>query len=86
MTTNTSSNNRTTVLIVGLLAVIGVIAYFGDMFPFGDEQATGTIAPADRYRSDQVSGEDVQLGDEAIAQLMQTDAFELMINDPGFRA
>ena len=34
----------------------------------------------------QIQSDDVELGDQSVAQLMQTDAFEQMINDPEFQA
>ena len=37
--------------------------------------------PADRYRGDQITSDDVRLGDEAVAQVMQTDIFELLVSD-----
>src|SRR6185503_1557971 len=52
--------------------------------PMGPSE--GTIAPADRYVSAQITGADVTLGDTAVPELMQTDAFELMVHDPDFRA
>ena len=46
----------------------------------------GHVAPADRYVSSQVTDADVTLGDTAVPELMQTDAFELMVHDTNFRA
>ena len=80
-----SMNNSKTWLIIGaLVIVVGGILYLGGDFPGGDDQASGTIVPAERYRGEQVSGSDVQLGDESVAQLMQTDLFEAMVNDAAF--
>ena len=42
----------------------------------------GTVAPAERYVSSQVGEGDVTLGDTSVPELMQTDAFELMVHDP----
>src|SRR4029453_12425065 len=52
--------------------------------PLGPSQ--GTVGPAERYVSAQVTEADVTLGDTAVPELMQTDAFELMVRDPSFRA
>ena len=38
--------------------------------------------PAQRYVSAQVGEGDVTLGDTSVPELMQTDAFELMVHDP----
>jgi hypothetical protein len=69
----------------GVLA-FGVAAYgLGRVYPpMGPSQ--GTIAPAQRYVSAQIGEGDVTLGDTAVPELMQTDAFELMVHDPDFRA
>jgi hypothetical protein len=49
-------------------------------------QTAGTVLPADRYQSSQVKSADVVLGDTAVAELMQTDAYEAIIKDKSFRA
>ena len=68
------------------VAVIAVGAYgLGRVYPPLGE-TSGTIAPAERYRSSQVDANGVSLGDTEIPKLMQTDAFELMVKDPAFRA
>ena len=40
----------------------------------------------ERYVNAQVGEADVTLGDTSVPELMQTDAFELMVKDPNFRA
>src|SRR5436305_1567337 len=67
----------TTVVIAGLFFV---------SFPPGRENVSGTVAPAQRYRAEQPKAEDVQLGDQTVPQLMQSDAFQRLINDPQMRA
>ena len=47
--------------------------------------APQTITPADRYVSSQVGDGDVTLGDTSVAELMQTDAFQVLVNDANFR-
>ncbi len=69
-----SVSNHKTWIVVGVLAVvIGGVAFLGDDFPPGSDQASGTIVPAERYRGEQISKSDVELGDESVSQLMQTD-------------
>ena len=63
----------------------GAIAYFGLTNPPGDA-LTGAVAPAERYRAEQPSSDGIQLGDQGIQQLMQTDAFDRLISDESFRA
>src|SRR5690606_14764216 len=69
---------------VALLAVGAVT--IGAILPPSGGELSGTIAPVERYRSTQVTDADVTLGDDSVPQLMQTDAFHLMVNDPSFRA
>ena len=74
------------ILTSAAVVAVGLGAYgLGRVYPPTGSTA-GTIAPADRYVSSQLSDSDVTLGDTAVPQLMQTDAFELFVHDPGFRA
>src|SRR5690348_7356088 len=80
-----SNNNRYLVSIAGV-AIVAAAAYsVGRVYPPLGPTA-GTITPADRYVSSQVGEGDVTLGDTAVPELMQTDAFQLMVKDPSFRA
>jgi len=63
-----------------------VIAAFVFNFPPRGENVSGTVAPAQRYRAEQIKAEDVKLGDQAVAQLMQTEAFERFVRDSKMRA
>src|SRR3954452_7941645 len=73
------------------LTTAGVLAFgvaadgLGRVYPPLGPTA-GTIAPAQRYVSAQVGEGDVTLGDTAVPELMQTDAFQVMVKDPNFRA
>ena len=80
------SNNRKYLMSGALIVVVAVSAYgLGRVYPpLGPSE--GTIAPAERYVSSQVGEGDVTLGDTSVAQLMQTDAFEVMTKDPNFLA
>ncbi|NOR20635.1 MAG: hypothetical protein GQ538_11175, partial [Xanthomonadales bacterium] len=78
------SNQKTLIVLAGLAIVIGGVAFIGGDFPAGSDQASGTIVPAERYRGEQISSEDIVLGDDSIAQFMQTDEFELLRNDEVF--
>ena len=86
MTTTTAKNQRKMYLTTAGVLAFGIAAYgLGRVFPPMGPSA-GTITAADRYVSSQVSESDVALGDTAVPELMQTDAFELMTKDPNFRA
>src|SRR3954452_19354393 len=85
-TTVPTSNNRKMILTSAAIIAVGAAAYgLGRVYPPLGPSA-GTIAPAERYVSSQVSEKDVTLGDTAVPELMQTDAFELMVHNPSFRA
>ena len=79
------TSSKTWILIGGLVMAAGLVLYFGFGIPPTDEVA-GTIAPAERYRGEQITEEDLGLGDTGVVSLMQTDAFEMMVNDPQFQA
>src|SRR5689334_4034068 len=85
MATAVSHKQKMYLATAGILA-FGIAAYgVGRLYnPLGP--SAGTIAPAQRYVSAQVGEGDVTLGDTSVPQLMQTDAFELMVKDPSFRA
>src|SRR6059058_1878444 len=85
MATSYSNKSKMYLTTAGVLA-FGVAAYgLGRVYPPMGPSA-GTIAPAQRYVSAQVGEGDVTLGDTAVPELMQTDAFELMVHDANFRA
>src|SRR3954452_6547274 len=81
-----TKNYHTMILATSCVLALGVAAYgLGRIYPpIGPSE--GTVAPAQRYVSAQVTDADVTLGDTAVPELMQTDAFELMVHDPSFRA
>src|SRR6188508_3238359 len=83
--TGTTANNRKYLMSGAAIVLVAVGAYgLGRVYPpLGP--TSGTIAPADRYVSSQVGSGDVTLGDTSVAELMQTDAFEVMVHDANFR-
>ena len=84
--TTTTANNRKFLASGAIVVAVAAAAYgIGRVYPPIGPSA-GTIAPADRYVSSQVSAGDVGLGDTSVPQLMQTDAFEVMVKNPQFRA
>jgi pentapeptide MXKDX repeat protein len=71
----------------GVVVVVGIaIALFTTNFPPDGKNAAGTVAPAQRYRAEQPQAGDVKLGDQSVAQMMQTEAFDRFIKDPSTRA
>jgi hypothetical protein len=66
------------------LAALGVVAYIGMNNPAGDE-VTGAVAPAERYRAEQISSDDIDLGDQAVQDFMQSDFFAKLSTDEALR-
>src|SRR3954464_13671400 len=80
------SNQQKMYLTTAGVLLFGVAAYgLGRVYPPLGPSA-GTVAPAQRYVSSQVSEGDVTLGDTSVPELMQTNAFELITKDPNLRA
>ena len=78
-----TSNKTIPAFVIG--AVFGgAIAYFGLTNPPGDA-LTGAVAPAERYRTEQPGADSIQLGDESIQDVMQSDAFARLVADDAFR-
>ena len=62
----------------------GAIAYIGFANPPGDA-LTGAVAPAERYRAEQPSADDIQLGDQELQAVLQTDEFARLVADESFQ-
>src|SRR5678816_3773171 len=84
--TTASTQNRKFLATGAIVAAVAVAAYgVGRIYPpLGPSE--GTISAADRHVDSQIGAGDVGLGDTSVAQLMQTDAFEVMTKDANFRA
>jgi hypothetical protein len=85
---NGNARRRNILIGIGLAAVGAVL--FGHYvldIPNGGENLSGTVAPAQRYRSvEQVKPSDVRLGDQTVSQLLQNEDVDKLIKDPGFQA
>ncbi|HKX99630.1 MAG TPA: hypothetical protein VJL86_07915 [Steroidobacteraceae bacterium] len=79
---NGSSRNKIWLGVVGIVVLAGV-AYVADIYPPADESLTGSIVPAERYRAEKsaTSSSRLVLGDESVAQFMQTDLYRQIVND-----
>jgi hypothetical protein len=84
---NGNARRRNTFIGIGLAALGAVL--FGHYvldIPTGGQNLSGTVAPAQRYRSEQqIKQSDVKLGDQEVAQLLQNDAVDKLLKDPGFQ-
>ena len=77
-----TANKTLTIGIVAAIVALGVV-YFGMNSPPGSG-LFGTVAPAERYRAEQSTAEDIKLGDQAIQDFMQTDTFDKLIKNEAF--
>ena len=86
MTSGQSKLSGKKAVTIGLLvAVVAGVGYYASEFPPSGEDVAGTIAPAQRYRAEQIGSQDIQLGDQSIQQFMQTDLFEQIMTDEALR-
>ena len=76
-----TSNKAFPIILIGV-AALGVLAYVGMVNQPGDE-VTGTVAPAQRYQAEQ--NNEIQLGDQSIQEVMQSDTFARLVTDDAFR-
>ena len=60
-----TGSSKVWVLVAVLAAAIGAVLYLGGVYPPGDQSVSGTIVPAERYRANQITSDDVVLGDES---------------------
>ena len=84
MSSDTSKKSRMGLFVGVFAVVIAAVAYVGVKFPVPEENTSGTIMPAERYRGDQLSSDDVVLGDESISVLMQSDLYVQITTDGDF--
>src|ERR1700689_4171439 len=59
-----------------LVLVAGVVVVAGGYYPARGGHTAGTLAPMNRYQSNQVNGSDVVTGDTSVPNMMQTDSFQ----------
>jgi len=78
-------NKSVPVIVIGV-AALAAVAYFGMNYPTDSGDAAGTVAPAERYRADQNATDEIQLGDQDIQEVLQSDVFARLIADDAFQA
>src|SRR6185436_20269898 len=81
----TMSNRRTVFAGISLAAVAIVIGGYYVLDKPSKNDLSGTVAPATRYRAEQIQSHDVKLGDQTVAQLLQNEAVDKLIKDPSFQ-
>ena len=82
-----ASRNKIWLLVIGVIVLAG-IAYVAKMHPPADETLAGSVVPAERYRAESsaTSTSGSTLGDQAIAQFMQTDIYQMIVTDKALAA
>jgi hypothetical protein len=78
-----SSSPRTKIwLVVAGVIVLAAVGYVAKLYPPSRQELTGSVVPADRYRADTgAANGSVALGDQSIAQFMQTDVYRKIVAD-----
>ena len=64
MSSNDQTKSRNTTITVVFAVVIAVAAGVAIKYQIPGDDAAGTVAPAERYRGEQISSDDVTLNDE----------------------
>src|SRR3954471_22142023 len=84
--TGSPSSKRNVFIGIGIAAVAALaVGHYVFEIPSSAENASGTVTPAERYRAPQVKAENVQLGDQTIAKLLQDEKIERALRDPAFQ-
>src|SRR5215510_10953563 len=82
-------NNRKvkkSILLGGIfLVAIAAVGYFTFFYPPSGKHLTGTIAPAARYRAEQIGKSDVKVEETDITRWTQTAEFDHLSKDPAAR-
>src|SRR5262245_13057761 len=82
-----SPRTKIWLVVVGIVVVAGV-AYVADIYPPADKSLTGSVVPAERYRAETsaTSSSREALGDESLAQFMQSDIYQQIVSDKAMAA
>jgi hypothetical protein len=67
------------------LVALGTAGYFSFFYPPSGKNLAGTIAPAARYRADQIGKSDVKVEETDITRWTQTAEFDHLSKDPAAR-
>ena len=68
----------------GVVAAVALVIGFQN-YPPQPKDATGTIGAAQRYHEPQITGADVQVGQDEITKWVQSDTFDRIVKDPQAR-
>jgi len=67
------------------LVALGTAGYFSFFYPPSGKHLAGTIAPAARYRAEQIAKSDVKVAETDITRWTQTAEFDHLSKDPAAR-
>ncbi len=59
-----ATSNKAIPVAIGVTALVAVVWFGSNMST--DEEVTGTVAPAERYRAEQPGASEIQLGDQSV--------------------
>lgn len=77
-----SGSAKIWVLVIVVAVIAGSLLVLSGKFPPGaDENAAGTIMPAQRYHSSQITSDDVDVGAVAGGEFAPTDSVDALMSD-----
>ena len=68
-----------------ILVAVATAGYFNFFYPPSGKHLAGTIAPAVRYRAEQIGKEDVKVEETDVTRWTQTAEFDHLSKDPAAR-
>ncbi len=77
-----SPKSKVWLVVVGVVVLAGA-AYVAKVYPPSGDTLAGSVTPADRYRADLKPTDltTLPLGDQSVAQFMQTDLYQKIVSD-----
>ena len=79
-----SSSRKWMFIGVGVVAAAALVMFLQN-YPPQSKDAVGTIGAAQRYHEPQITGADVQVGQDELTKWVQSDTFDRIVKDPQAR-
>ena len=67
-----ATSNKAFPIIIGAIVLVAVVWFGSNMST--DDELTGTVAPAERYRAEQPGTDDIELGDQELQAVLHHPA------------
>ena len=86
MTKSLIQNPKTLALAGGAVVVAAGVFFLTKDARINKEDVAGTIVASERFGGEELTEEDVVLGDETISDFVQTEHYDRLLTDESFRA